>query len=459
MCAKKNWWAELQIGGQNSMQATTNSGNGMATVMSASQMMRLRKKTREVGGRGGSVPSRPSRATASMATTATTATVDYAALRDARMKSLEAEEVRVAGLGDINALPTDVLRDILLIAGVTMSYPEQHSFLHRVDSPAGVCKLWNGLLRTEVGYSTMLLTLAVQFEADTGDVENHLEGVARGLVQLDDFWLGNFWMGMSLSDVSLDDTLVRAAKLGNADIVRHLLEMRDGPRADCLGGMALVVASQFGHRDVVRLLLKHPLHAPRADAALPYAVAKGQTDVVRMLLEWPDHAPRADSDNALGIAVQEGHADTVRLLLEWPENAPRADDGDGYLLECAAWHGDDDIVRILLTRPEHAPRADGNDCEALVRAIEMNRPEVVKTLLEWPVHAARADCREGSCLVMAASNGLDGIVKILLDSHHAPRCPALRQEAVAAAARNGRGITVWFMGWGYGLYVRPTRSR
>ena len=80
-------------------------------------------------------------------------------------------------------------------------------------------------------------------------------------------------------------------------LLRALLELEDGPMADCGDGAALVHAARLG-----------------------------RIDAVRLLLGWRERAPQADCQNgdALIQAAQGGHAGLVRLLLEQPEHAPKA---------------------------------------------------------------------------------------------------------------------------------------
>ncbi|GAX84478.1 hypothetical protein CEUSTIGMA_g11898.t1 [Chlamydomonas eustigma] len=238
--------------------------------------------------------------------------------------------------------------------------------------------------------------------------------------------------------------LVIASDTGNVDMVRMLIEWPEhAPRADSQYGKALVFAARNGHLEIVRLLLEWPEHAPRADcrygAALVLAAWNGHLDVVRMLLEWPEHAPRADcwGGEAL-LSARNGHIDIVCLLLEWPEHAPRADCRDGLVLVCAACYGHLDVVRLLLEWPEHAPRADSLSGRALIEAASNGHGDMARLLLGWPLNAPRADSLSGRALIEAASNGHVDIVKLLLEwPVNAPRADCQNGLALIEAASNG----------------------
>jgi ankyrin repeat protein len=82
------------------------------------------------------------------------------------------------------------------------------------------------------------------------------------------------------------------------------------------------------------------------------AARKGRKEVVKILLSWPQHAPRADVQNgaALIVASQKGHIGIVKTLLDWPEHAPSSELRAGLALRVAAKNGHVEIVTLLLER-------------------------------------------------------------------------------------------------------------
>jgi hypothetical protein len=338
--------------------------------------------------------------------------VDYLALRKARMERIDLEEAWVAGQGDINALPPDMLRKILLMSGVTLTIPEHHD-IYRVDSPSGVCRLWNGMLKSEVAHLTSAVVAA--------------------------------------SFGSHDEALVRACTLGNEAVVRHLLTMPIGaPRADCMNGDAFLNAVFHGHTEIVRLLLDWPEHAPKADClsgeALMYATESGRDDMVRMLLEWPKNAPRADSmdGQAFRIAADKGYIVIARLFLEWHEHAPLPDCFNYNAILWAADSGHIDIVRMLLAWPTHVPRADVYE-DVLRIAAQKGDVNIARLILEWPNLTPTPDCCDGDVIMRAAQGGHVEMIRMLLDwpSHSPSLCHLDR--AMTAAALNNQLCVLWFL--------------
>ena len=78
-------------------------------------------------------------------------------------------------------------------------------------------------------------------------------------------------------------------------------------------------ASEFGHTDVVKLLLGDDRVDPSADndEAILLASYNGHLDVVKLLLQDPDVDPSADNDEAIRWASENGHTDVVNILKQW----------------------------------------------------------------------------------------------------------------------------------------------
>ncbi len=118
---------------------------------------------------------------------------------------------------------------------------------------------------------------------------------------------------------------MNAAKYVDAQLVaRRLGEVRDVSEADETGCTALILASQNGHVELVRLLLAHPdvgvnkTTKADGDTALFIASYNGHVKVVRLLLAHPDvEASRTSTDgrSALCVASQRGHGAIVSLLV------------------------------------------------------------------------------------------------------------------------------------------------
>jgi ankyrin repeat protein len=135
---------------------------------------------------------------------------------------------------------------------------------------------------------------------------------------------------------------------------------------------AHLVAREFGHEDVVRLLLE------RSPDQLKLGIAceLGNEDLFRRLLEARPDLARSLSEGdrkRLPNAAQNNNADAVRLMLVagWPTDA-RGQHG-GTALHWAAWHGNVEMTREILA--SHAAVDAGGD--------DYDRPP-----LGWALHGS-----------------------------------------------------------------------
>jgi ankyrin repeat protein len=164
--------------------------------------------------------------------------------------------------------------------------------------------------------------------------------------------------------------LLMASALGDIDLVRKFLDAdpssirmmvndewfpKQNPRAggtiyywalhpNCTAHLA---AREFGHEDVLRLLLE------RSPEELKLAIAceLGDEELFRqMLARRPEMARKLPQTEArkLSIAAQGNNAKAVKLMLSagWPVDG--RGDMNATALHWASWHGNADIVRELL---------------------------------------------------------------------------------------------------------------
>ncbi len=123
---------------------------------------------------------------------------------------------------------------------------------------------------------------------------------------------------LSVRATDTNDDLVAAAKKGDADAVKSLLDKgADANAKNSYGATALTFAADKGHLEVVKLLLKHKADPKVKDtfykaAPLFWAVYRGNADIAKALL---DAGAEAD-DDTLVIAASEGHVEIVRALLD-----------------------------------------------------------------------------------------------------------------------------------------------
>ena len=264
-----------------------------------------------------------------------------------------------------------------------------------------------------------------------------------------------------LTEESMATALIRCSQDGQFEIVQSLIDAGaplDFVRVDN-GANALCVASQYGHADIVRLLLKQNGDTKRnlgnayralADAckndhfdvakllhdyvakvkqdllgdgftALVWASNNGHKQVVEYLLSENENVNQCNSDNgqtALMIASSRGHTGVVQLLLEKQAKVnQRTSDTDGTTsLILAAQNGRTDIVKLLLEHGADTTVLSSEGLTVLMEACSRGCVELVSILLE---HGADVDqlrpVKGSTALMLASQNNHIEIVKILLN--------------------------------------------
>jgi ankyrin repeat protein len=191
-----------------------------------------------------------------------------------------------------------------------------------------------------------------------------------------------------------DRGLLIACEFGHLDIVSMLLKADPKGNVnerDQTGWTALHLAARNGHANIVKTLLEAD---PKANidaqdkhgfTALHVALEGGHAEIIKILLEANPKANINVLDmggfTALNLAILHGHAEIVKILLE---ANPDAQDKDGFTgLHGAALHGHAEIVKILL---EADPKAninaeDNHGWTALHYAIRHRHVEIVNLLI------------------------------------------------------------------------------
>jgi serine/threonine-protein phosphatase 6 regulatory ankyrin repeat subunit B len=147
-------------------------------------------------------------------------------------------------------------------------------------------------------------------------------------------------------------SLISASKNGNLKEVKDLLEasIYDIDKADKDGWTALMWASEYGHMDIVKLLVDE---GAELDETLFKASAGGHLRVVKELLRngADVNARNYGMISALGKASSNGHIDVVNELLE---NGADANYGHGRRhwtpLILASTFDHSDVVKLLIEK-------------------------------------------------------------------------------------------------------------
>ncbi|KAJ7114821.1 ankyrin repeat-containing domain protein [Mycena epipterygia] len=239
-------------------------------------------------------------------------------------------------------------------------------------------------------------------------------------------------------NLDAENTLIEAARRGQTDSVRFLLE--NGADINSNDDLALFEASSEGHIDIVCLLLENGTDINAKDgSALCEATENGQLDIVHLLLANPD----LDKGKALAGASSRGQTDSVRLLLE---NGADINADDGSALYGASSEGHIDIVCLLL---ENGADINAKDGSALCEATENGQLDIVHLLLANP------DLDKGKALGEASWRGQTDIVRLLLKKGADASCYG-HIDIVRLLLENGADVN---SDDGWPLYVASRNGR
>jgi len=183
-----------------------------------------------------------------------------------------------------------------------------------------------------------------------------------------------------------------------AKVIKRLIDEGADPNAD--NSWPLRCAAEFGHLDIVKLLL--PYSDPKAcdSYALRYAATNGYLNIVKLLIPVSD--PKALDSCTLRYAAENGYLEIVKLLI--PLSDPKAK--NSYALRWAAVNGHLEIVKLLL--PISDPKVYNS--EALRYAAENGHLEIVKLLIpvseinESVINYCVGYCRNQEILDLIISN-------------------------------------------------------
>ena len=215
--------------------------------------------------------------------------------------------------------------------------------------------------------------------------------------------------------------LILASQEGHCDVVRLLLEGEAEINTVANdGSTALMLASQNGRYDVVRLLLEREADVNAVEehgyTALILASQDGHCDVVRLLLEQKAEVNTATQagSTALTYAIHYGHCDVVRLLLEREVDVNASIQDGGNALMLASQNGHYNLVRLLLDKEAEVNTVEEDGYTALILASQDGHCDVVRLLLDRKADV-NASIRDGrTALILASQNGHYDVVRLLL---------------------------------------------
>ena len=318
---------------------------------------------------------------------------------------------------------------------------QEPTLVHRGDSRGAT-----PLHRAVAASAREVVTLLLDRGADVNALHGSGSGPGSGYSGVDfepidlALWDGPFWgvrgdietARLLLSRGAREDIVISAA-LGDVDGVRHRLDGDPGAvdQARPSGKRALSTAVEFGHVDIVRLLLERGADPTAAEGgtaprgvALHAAARQGDQTLVELLL---DHGadPNAGIDSS-GSATWVAKTPELRAVL-----MSRGGQLDAYDL---AWLGEDDeVVRLVSADPEAANAGCGG---VLAAAGKLGNRSLAERVLEA---GARVPPVVTACRSYLWHDPV--ILRMLLDSGMDPDLPNWMEATPLhdLCARDGRG--------------------
>jgi ankyrin repeat protein len=257
-------------------------------------------------------------------------------------------------------------------------------------------------------------------------------------------------LGVTPLMVACEEGLVRVAYAISAARPDLMRARRQAPAASCL-----MCAVQFGHADIVRMLLGRGcdhLEDVSGTTALRLAVSMCATEMVRILL-GAGGPGRAE----FVLACKMGHSEMVRLFLQGPAAVP-AEWMGGAIAACERQPGFEEVARMLLDAGCDPRYADPDSGETLLHACAA--PELCELLIERGADLDALDARgrtpllkaarlwEDKCSVLIARgadiravdrDGNSALMLILMKTTYRNKVPIIRALSLLVNIANANG--------------------
>jgi len=220
--------------------------------------------------------------------------------------------------------------------------------------------------------------------------------------------------------------LYQASEFGHEEVVRLLLG--SGANASAQGGQyytALQAASRIPHVKIVQLLIDNgaDVHAQggKFHSALHAASAAGSIEIVQLLIERGAdvNAQGGYCGNALQAALARSSWDIAQLLIEKGANVNAQGGKYGNALQAASFAGSMEIVQLLIEKGADVTAQGGEFGNALQAAAASDcwdSIEKVRLLIEKGADVNAQGGEYGNALQAASYGGLKEIVQLLMEN-------------------------------------------
>ncbi|KAJ5638686.1 hypothetical protein N7528_001076 [Penicillium herquei] len=231
-------------------------------------------------------------------------------------------------------------------------------------------------------------------------------------------------------------------KNGAIDSLRNDLDKGAMVNAhDSEGQTALIIATLYGHEEVVALLLdykaKTELKNRNGETALFVAVTKGHENIIKLLLLHgadPDGSNSKAGKSPLAEAILCGNVGFTSLLLNQGANPYVRCANDEPALVYAAQNDHIEIARLLMDHGVPADHPGITSRTALSKAVISGNVGMAKLLMENGANPNRQDSWGVSPMIITMQNRNRELMEIFLESGHAPRKPDWMSPGRTSAA-------------------------
>ncbi|KAF7232728.1 hypothetical protein EG68_09224 [Paragonimus skrjabini miyazakii] len=232
--------------------------------------------------------------------------------------------------------------------------------------------------------------------------------------------------GKQVPVVAVEDSIVLAARKGEYDKVKNLLEFGvDVDQLDEDGWSALRTASWRGHVEIVDLLLRYGaqvnLSGPDGRSALRAAAWAGHEGIVRQLLCAGANVDIQDAEGRTPLiaAAYMGHVGVVELLAHAGADLNHADEDGRTALHVAAFcvrpsETHHEVVSCLLDCGANPNVFDTEGISPLLGAARVGSQAVCELCLEADTDVNQTDKCGNTALMLAVLGGHLDVVRLLL---------------------------------------------
>lgn len=231
-------------------------------------------------------------------------------------------------------------------------------------------------------------------------------------------------MILTAAGAELSNTLlIHASRFDWPEIVERVVsEDFDLDEVDSDGETAVMIAAQYGHGEIVNLLIKAGVDINKTYTfytAFELSVFNGHLHIAKMLLEAD-----ARVNNSLFTFINHGKVEGVKLLIEHDQSIVHrrarnpADNVEYTPVMIAIARDCEKIAKVLIESHADLSFVNSNGETALTTAVKKSYVDIVKLIIGSSAeHIDVCDSHGLTAIHYAISNNDDVIVQLLLDAH------------------------------------------